>query len=382
MGENGWTAPAADDAPGNPGAKGQRKHERQHARWRKQQDLLRTLISVAEHVDAGTSRVEGIPARPGEALVGVARGNLHEMTTVPGKKGKPPKDEMRKVASDGVITVTTQRVVFDAPGRFEQWDLSRLAARPNFRKFPTIVDLPVPGRRRTALTVTDKARLPVFLELAFSIADRGTALTLDAYRHAFTAHQALEPRLGTKSADPGAVLPAAVAAATTTNWRLGAGCLGGVALIAAIGIGGALTHTTSTGGTPAPAATAVTAGVTTAGVTTTTTTPSGPASTTPVQAAMSPAAPTPSPSATVPSPSLTAAATTAPPTATRPRTTAPTTRPHTAPHTTATTKPAVNNAVHPGAFCSEHGAYGYTVNGVKMICSTTSTDSRYRWRRA
>lgn len=42
--------------------------------------------------------------------------------------------------------------------------------------------------------------------------------------------------------------------------------------------------------------------------------------------------------------------------------------------------PTVNYAVHPGAFCSEHGYYGYTAAGTLMRCKTSATDSRYRWR--
>ena len=38
--------------------------------------------------------------------------------------------------------------------------------------------------------------------------------------------------------------------------------------------------------------------------------------------------------------------------------------------------------VTPGAFCKEAdaGRTGYTVDGVEMVCSTTATDDRYRWR--
>jgi hypothetical protein len=38
--------------------------------------------------------------------------------------------------------------------------------------------------------------------------------------------------------------------------------------------------------------------------------------------------------------------------------------------------------VHPGAFCSPGGAYGYTVAGTRMQCKTSATDSRNRWRAA
>jgi hypothetical protein len=38
--------------------------------------------------------------------------------------------------------------------------------------------------------------------------------------------------------------------------------------------------------------------------------------------------------------------------------------------------------VHPGAFCSQHWQYGHTNNGTLMQCTTTSEDSRFRWRAA
>jgi hypothetical protein len=42
--------------------------------------------------------------------------------------------------------------------------------------------------------------------------------------------------------------------------------------------------------------------------------------------------------------------------------------------------PVVRYTVHPGAFCAEHGYYGYTSAGTLMRCVTTATDSRYRWQ--
>jgi hypothetical protein len=38
--------------------------------------------------------------------------------------------------------------------------------------------------------------------------------------------------------------------------------------------------------------------------------------------------------------------------------------------------------VWPGAFCDEHGWYGYTSARTLMRCKTSATDSRYRWRSA
>lgn len=46
--------------------------------------------------------------------------------------------------------------------------------------------------------------------------------------------------------------------------------------------------------------------------------------------------------------------------------------------------PRYSGTVSPGAFCAKaySGWIGYTVNGVKMKCTTTSSDSRLRWRNA
>ena len=38
--------------------------------------------------------------------------------------------------------------------------------------------------------------------------------------------------------------------------------------------------------------------------------------------------------------------------------------------------------VHPGAFCADAGARGITTKGTPMICKTTATDNRLRWRAA
>jgi len=42
-------------------------------------------------------------------------------------------------------------------------------------------------------------------------------------------------------------------------------------------------------------------------------------------------------------------------------------------------KPSTN-VVHPGAFCSPQGAHGVTSAGTPMICTTSLTDPRARWR--
>lgn len=44
--------------------------------------------------------------------------------------------------------------------------------------------------------------------------------------------------------------------------------------------------------------------------------------------------------------------------------------------------PPTANVVHPGAYCSSAGATGVTKTGKSMVCKTTSTDSRLRWRAA
>lgn len=208
-------------------------HRCRHARWVKQQGILRTLISTAEGIAARTAPTADFPLRPGEALVGVEPGDLYEKLPVPQSDGKPPKHKMKKAAS-GTISVTTQRLVFAGPDRRKEWDFASLLKRP------------------------------------------------------LCGHD-LDARA--------------------------------------------------------------------------------------VPLAPSPIAPSP----TAPSPTEAAAPR---PTTANPHTAAPTTtRPHTAPHTTATTAQAIQG-VHPGAFCSEHGEYGYTDKGLKMICSVTATDSRYRWRSA
>ena len=42
--------------------------------------------------------------------------------------------------------------------------------------------------------------------------------------------------------------------------------------------------------------------------------------------------------------------------------------------------PAAPAVVHPGAYCSTAGATGVTSKGTAMVCTTTATDSRLRWR--
>ena len=44
--------------------------------------------------------------------------------------------------------------------------------------------------------------------------------------------------------------------------------------------------------------------------------------------------------------------------------------------------PQIAGTVHPGAFCSPAGALGVTTDGTPMVCRTSATDSRDRWRSA
>lgn len=50
--------------------------------------------------------------------------------------------------------------------------------------------------------------------------------------------------------------------------------------------------------------------------------------------------------------------------------------------TTAKPKPPALPVVHPGAFCKTQGARGVTKTGKPMVCTTTATDSKKRWRAA
>lgn len=57
----------------------------------------------------------------------------------------------------------------------------------------------------------------------------------------------------------------------------------------------------------------------------------------------------------------------------RPTTKKPTPRP-------TKTRSPVRQGVHPGAFCSPAGALGLSTTGKPMICRSTATDERNRWR--
>ncbi|MGC4813172.1 hypothetical protein ACLQ29_21820 [Micromonospora sp. DT228] len=119
-------------------------------------------------------------------------------------------------------------------------------------------------------------------------------------------------------------------------------------------------------------------------------TPSAEASTTPSPALI----PTPGPQRTIGAPTSRPVAkpTTSKPKAKattpapKPKTTAPkpkatTTAPKPKP-TTAKPKPPAVSTVHPGAFCSTQGARGVTKTGKPMVCTTTATDAKKRWRAA
>ena len=53
-----------------------------------------------------------------------------------------------------------------------------------------------------------------------------------------------------------------------------------------------------------------------------------------------------------------------------------------APAPVAPAAPAVQEGVHPGAFCKPAGALGHTSNGLLMQCKTSATDTRNHWRAA
>ncbi|MDQ1486701.1 MAG: hypothetical protein QOJ62_2394, partial [Actinomycetota bacterium] len=48
----------------------------------------------------------------------------------------------------------------------------------------------------------------------------------------------------------------------------------------------------------------------------------------------------------------------------------------------ATATPAGAKVVHPGSFCTPAGATGVTTAGTPMVCKTSATDVRLRWRKA
>lgn len=66
-----------------------------------------------------------------------------------------------------------------------------------------------------------------------------------------------------------------------------------------------------------------------------------------------------------------------------PTTKAPTTKaPTPGPTTSQPSGPPDEGLVHPGAFCSPGGAIGHTSTGKPMVCRTSATYSRLRWRAA
>jgi hypothetical protein len=84
---------------------------------------------------------------------------------------------------------------------------------------------------------------------------------------------------------------------------------------------------------------------------------------------------------------LTSESTTTGPTTTSESTTTSPTTTTSEPTTTSRTTTATNTSpsgrvVHPGAFCSAEGARGVTSKGVPMVCTTSPTDSRLRWRKS
>ncbi|KAA2254957.1 hypothetical protein F0L68_29745 [Solihabitans fulvus] len=94
--------------------------------------------------------------------------------------------------------------------------------------------------------------------------------------------------------------------------------------------------------------------------------------------------PPPATTTTMAPPAATATSTTTsipPPPQPPPRTTA-YTPPAPPPTTEEPAPPPRIVGVHPGAFCSPDGALGVTSDGTLMVCGTTATDKRDRWRRA
>lgn len=98
------------------------------------------------------------------------------------------------------------------------------------------------------------------------------------------------------------------------------------------------------------------------------TVPSSPPASVPTSQAPTQAATTPAPA---PAKTSAAAKITTKTTTTKATTTAP-----------KTTAPAVQATVTPGAYCSKAGATGVTSTGKPMVCTTSSTDPRLRWRAA
>jgi len=104
-----------------------------------------------------------------------------------------------------------------------------------------------------------------------------------------------------------------------------------------------------------------------------------PATTAPTAASVSAPATTAAPPTTAAVAPTTKAATTAKTTAAAPKTTAAT---KTTAAARTTTAAAAKATVTPGAFCSGAGTTGVTSTGKAMVCKTSATDTRLRWRAA
>jgi hypothetical protein len=145
------------------------------------------------------------------------------------------------------------------------------------------------------------------------------------------------------------------------------------ALSGLIGLGAIGSATSDKKPTPAKSSGQVATTTTTAAPATTTTAPS--TTTTAPKATTSSTAPVTT-STTAKVTTTTAQPTT---TTTRPATTT-TTRATTTTTAAPTTTTTVAAYVHAGAFCSPEGATGYTSGRTYMVCKTSPTDSRDRWR--
>ena len=339
------------------------------------------LIDILDQIIANGVSMTSFALRHNESFIGSGEGDLHETVSRPGKNGKPPKDILKRTAR-GTYAVTTERVVFQGENRHVEWDISQLAKRPNLKYRRSTIQLSVHGQAKpTALGVDRKSMFPVSLELALALLDSGLEVSRADYQRMRDEHSSLEPHLGVKVGDASKALPPAVAAYTKPDKVLIGGCLGTVAVLTAVVMGANSAHSDAGNqdNAPAPAAKQ-----TTSAVSSDTRPSAAPPSRTPARPTASTTTPTPitTPTPTGSVPRRTQQTESATPTASSLPVTI---------HTTTTTPPTppdstlpaqVTEPVHPGAFCSIDGATGHTVDGVKMVCTTTATDSRDRWRRA
>ena len=342
--------------------------QQRHKRWVNQQAVMRDLLRMADAV-AANSGVAEQSVWSGDAY-------LREMRPKQGKNGKQSGQKLVRTAS-GTVSVTTRRVVFVGGGRSVTWDFSRLTGRPNFKRGTRVVNLPtVNWPQKMAVEVSPKLPFLPFLELALAVFDQGPDQVARAYREMLAAHSKAEPILGAHSGNPTAVLPPAVIAHTAPN-RGRAGCLGAVAAVAVISAVGNIAHQPAAdhGTGPAPV------GAVTSTVTKAASSPSPKPAASPSPSHSPSAVPSATPtSVKTPTPADTASATIPPPPVSTTASSDPVTSSQIPPESAPSSITYVSGPVHPGAFCSDEGDIGYTVKGLEMICTTTATDPRDRWR--